>query len=271
METSPLVSVILATYNEKPDYIERSIQSILNQEYDNIELIVLDDSDNKETIRTIDRLSEQDGRIKVVRKAARMGFVPSLNEGLRLARGEYIARMDGDDIALPNRLSDQISYLTAHPDVDVLGGAMNVINEAGEKISQRVYPARGWRMKLYTIFRSPLGHPTVIFRRERLGDFNYDETFKKAEDIELWLRLRNEGVVFDNIKSLVLNYRVSGDMATKRNHSQFKALLRARIKNFNWRYWYFDLPSIVVAALYSIAPLSLMGYFYNRNTVTESR
>ena len=107
-KNKPLVSVIMATFNEQERFIKESIDSILGQTYQNLELLIADDSTNNDTIRVIDDFARRDNRVKVIRKESRMGFVKALNIALKEAKGEYIARMDGDDVALPDRFKKQI-------------------------------------------------------------------------------------------------------------------------------------------------------------------
>lgn len=261
--STPLVSVIMATYNEPKEYIEQAIKSILTQTYRNFELIILDDSTNKDTRDAIDNLKSSDKRVVVIRKDQRMGFVHALNEGLRLANGEFIARMDGDDISLPTRLEIQVKYLSENLDVDILGGGMNIIDELGNQISERAYPSKGLKLHLFSIFRNPLAHPTVMIRKSRLGDFRYDESFNKAEDLELWMRLRNRGAQINNLYDKLINYRVINNMGNKRNNSNFKASFRARKKNFNVNFIIFDTISIIMSFIYSIIPISLISFIYS--------
>ena len=107
MSKQSLVSVVMATYNEEPEIINKSIKSIQDQTYRNFELLIFDDSTNPETRNAIDAFTE-DERIKVFRSPERVGFVKSLNLGLKTAKGKYIARMDGDDIALPIRFEKEV-------------------------------------------------------------------------------------------------------------------------------------------------------------------
>src|SRR5574344_2119427 len=97
---NPLVTIVMATFNESPEMITKAINSILYQSYKNLELLILDDSTAIDSKNAIDSVVANDTRVKVIRKEQRMGFVPALNEGIRLSKGKYIARMDGDDIAL---------------------------------------------------------------------------------------------------------------------------------------------------------------------------
>lgn len=135
----PLVSVVMTSFNEKKEIIDKAILSILNQTYENFELLIFDDSTNVETKDAID-FYRHDPRVRVFRFSERLGFVKSLNRGLQEAKGDYIARMDGDDISLPIRFEKEVEYLEKNKDVSVIGGQINIINEYGVTISFRKYP-----------------------------------------------------------------------------------------------------------------------------------
>lgn len=269
MDKQPLISVIMATFNEKPKFITESIQSILDQTYSNFEFIILDDSTNDDTKTAIDKLASRDSRIKIIRKDERMGFVPALNEGLRLAKGDFIARMDGDDISYPYRFQMQIDYLREHPEIDILGGALDIIDEKSNVSSHRIYPMQGLSLKFYTILRDPIAHPTVMIRKERLKKWQYDESYKRGEDIELWLRLRNKGAQMSNLQKPLLKYRVIPNMETKRDSYHFKYVYKARLNNFNWKYCGFDIPSLIAAYMYQRLPVSLVRLVYGKENKTE--
>lgn len=263
MMDKPLVSVVMATFNEPVEYITASIKSILGQTYSNLELIIADDSTNEGTIAVIDRLQKEDERIVLIRKNKRMGFVPALNEGLKVARGEYIARMDGDDIADLNRLQTQVDYLHSHKNVDILGGSMDIIDHNGKIVSHRDYPLHGLKLLLWTAMRSPLAHPTVMFRRILVDSgYCYDESFPRAEDLEFWLRLRNAGFRMANTSQKLLNYRVVGDLAAKRGGDNFRFNYKARLKNLSTRYLLFDIFSICMVKLYCLMPQKLISVVY---------
>lgn len=265
MATGPLVSVVMPTYNEPPQVVREAIGSILHQTYSNWELFILDDSTSAETRRMIDRSVAGDRRVQVIRQEKKMGFVPALNLGIDLSRGQYVARMDGDDVSLPDRLAHQVAYLSAHPEVDILGGAMNLMDEAGQIRSMRTYPRGGIRLKAFTIFRSPLAHPTVMFRRRIVAEgFRYDPTFPKAEDLEFWLRLRNHGYRLGNMDEMLLNYRVLDSMVVKRDRTQFKWNFRARRRNLSLKYALYDMFSLCVSACYCVLPSFAVAYIYAR-------
>ena len=264
-ENRPLVSVIMATFNEPEKFISEAIPSILDQTYSNIELIIADDSTKEETTAVIDKFALKDNRVKVIRSKSRMGFVPALNIGLRTAKGGYIARMDGDDIAVSDRFEQQITYLESHPDIDVLGGAMNVINEHSEVTALRTYPKGGIKLLAWMSLRDPVGHPTVMFRRKIVEEGNiYDEYMNKGcEDTEFWFRLRNKGYKIQNLQIPLINYRITVDMADKRDRDNMANYI-ARKKNFSWKYLPFDCLSLLSIKSRMALPSSIISWLYSK-------
>lgn len=255
----------MATYNESPKFIIESISSILKQSYKKFELIIADDSTKVETIHEIDKFAANDKRVKIIRKGKRMGFVCALNIALKEAKGDYIARMDGDDISLPERFEKQVRYLDAHHDIDVLGGAMNIINERSEVTSVRRYPSGGYKLLLWMAIRTALGHPSVMFRRKIIDDgFYYNEIMNKGcEDTDLWLRLRNNGYHIANLNSIIVNYRVVVDMASKRKKDD-EVNYFARKNNFSFKYCIFDIISLIVFKIRINMPSNIYTWLYRK-------
>lgn len=262
MENLPLVSVVMATFNESADFISKAIESILEQTYNNLELLILDDSTSESIRGLIDSYESQDTRIKVIRKAERMKFIPALNIGLQCAKGKYVARMDADDIALKDRIEKQVNFMERNPAVAVCGGAINIINEKNEITGERFYPLKCKRMAIY---RNPLAHPTVIMRKENINNgFVYNEKLKNAEDLDLWLRYITNGYALCNLKDKLLNYRVCGDLAMKRGKEQFQTDLKIRISHFSFRFFFFSICSIVAGFLLTCLPLRIFSYLYKK-------
>lgn len=258
----PVVSVVMATYNETADFIRCSIESILGQTFQDLELLIIDDSTNLETILTIDELAN-DSRIITIREPMRIGFVKALNIGLKKAKGKYIARMDGDDIAEKNRLELQVSFLEQNPCYSVVGGAMNIINEEGVITSRRSYPASSFKLNLWSVFRNPIAHPTVMFRRNIVDQgLFYDETLMKSEDLEFWLRLMKNGYKLYNLPDILLNFRVSGDLGTKRAGDNFIYNYKARYKNFSWKSPVRSFLSLCMAKAYILMPEYIIKKVY---------
>jgi glycosyltransferase involved in cell wall biosynthesis len=266
----PVVSVVMATYNEPVDFIVSAIESVLNQTIRNIELIIVDDSTNKETIVAIDNYNK-DSRVIIIRDTKKIGFVPALNIGLKLAKGDYIARMDSDDISELNRLEREVLFLEENNKYSIVCTAIKIINENGVITSQRIFPPFSALYKIYAVFRCPFSHPTLLMRREIVDKgFYYDENFKKSEDAEFWLRLMKNGYLLTNTTEFLLRYRVCGDLSSKRRNEHWFFNHKARVKNFSFKYPLFSVMSVIVSFIYyKLTPRFMMTIWYkfqNKNS-----
>lgn len=206
----PLVTVLLPCYNGEL-YIEEAVRSMMNQTYSNLEILIIDDfsSDNSNAILT--RLAAEDNRIRLVRNEKNLKLIKTLNKGLDLANGIYIARMDADDISLPERIEKQMNFMLSNPEVDLCGTNYIMIDGEGIEMGASDYPLTNSEMKLNILFSSPLAHPTVIFKRDFIRDIGkYREDFLNAEDYELWIRVAINGVMA-NIEDKLLLYRWHGN------------------------------------------------------------
>lgn len=265
MQENLNVSVIMATYNEKPEYIKNAVESILSQTYQELELLVFDDSTKDETKNALDEYTS-DYRVKIFRYPERLGFVQALNKGLEMAQGRYIARMDADDIAYFDRLEKEAAYLDEHPEVDIVGGQMNIINEEGQVISSRVYPSGGMKLFLFSVIRNPLAHPTVMMRRELVDKgFRYDESLKMSEDLDLWLRILNASYKIANIQDTILNYRVADDFAEKRTkRQQMEYMAFVRKKNFSRKRLVHSILSVTFGWIFLHMPTEFIKKIYRK-------
>ncbi len=248
-DNKPLVSVIMATYNDNPHYLREAINSIINQTYKNIEILIMDDSTSDKTKEVIDSYN-YDRRVHVYREDKKLGFVPSLNKGLRLATGKYIARMDGDDISSLDRFEKQVSYLENNIKTDILGGQISIIDENGKITGARTYPLGGMKLVMFFTIRTPIAHPTVMFRRKLVDEgHEYDESMKKAEDIDFWIRMYNEGYRFNNLPDTLVDFRVESGFMEKRvtDHAQEEYVILARRRNFTWKKPIFSIMDFVMS------------------------
>ncbi len=273
IEKQPLVSVVMATYNDKPSFIHSALTSIINQTYENFELLIIDDSTDIETKTAIDSY-KFDTRVHIYRENNKIGFVPSLNKGLRLAKGDYIARMDGDDISDLNRFKIQVEYLDTHPLTDILGGQINIIDEDDNVTGFRSYPVGGVKLFSFFLIRSPVAHPAVMFRRKIVtAGFMYDESLKKAEDLDFWIRLYNAGYRFNNLENPILNFRVCPDFLEKRvmNHEQEFYVLNIRRNNFTWKRPVFSLLNLFIAIVRTFVPDILKIKLYEKENGMKPR
>jgi glycosyltransferase involved in cell wall biosynthesis len=186
----PLVSVLLAVHNGDR-FLAPAIESVLRQTLRDLELIVVDDASDDRTPETLAGVGDR--RLVVLRNESRLGLAASLNRGLDRADGPYVARLDADDLAMPNRLERQLSRVG---DVDVLGTAVLDLDEQGVVGTLHRNPESSRAVRWLSLFSSPFFHPTVLVARAALGDLRYDSSFLESEDYELWTRLleRAEGV-----------------------------------------------------------------------------
>ena len=198
------ISVVLSTYNEEK-YIAKSIQSILDQTYPYFEFIIVNDGSTDSTLQIVKSFT--DPRIVVIDKP-NSGLPDSLNRGITAAKYDWIARMDGDDIATHDRFERQVSYIKE--DSAVIGGQFISINEMGDPISGKVSnkPLSCAKCRSALLFgMSPLAHPTVLVKKELLIKYGgYDVNFRAAQDVELWSRLV-PFVKIINIPEPILFYR----------------------------------------------------------------
>lgn len=198
-----LVSVIIPSCNDGK-YLEKAINSILAQTYPNIEIIVIDSSDDRDTLAILEGYKE---KIHCYTQPKR-GVAAALNYALEHAKGEYIARMDADDISLPQRIFKQVSFLEENPEIDVVGAQCDVINEAGETVGE-IDPGyySDSEIKAKIIFENCIIHPTVMMRSKLIREgWRYDEKHY-AEDIRLWMKMAVKGVKFANMQEHFLLYR----------------------------------------------------------------
>lgn len=261
----PKVSLIMATFNDQPKYLNIAIESIINQSFKDWELIIVDDSNDANTIETIDRYSKKDNRIKVVRNnETKYGFVPALNVGLEKACGNYIGRMDGDDISYPMRLEKEVDFLEANLEIDVVGTQTAIIDENGNKTSEIRFPAHGVKFSVFQIFRCPMQHGTILMRSKLINHgIRYDEHFKRSEDLELWLRLQKKGYRLYNIQEILYDFRIVNSYAQKRNREHFKYNIMARWKNLSIRNPFPTLCGLFVSCLYYITPVKIKSWAYS--------
>jgi len=183
--TKPQISVIMSVYNGER-YLRESVDSILNQIFTDFEFIIIDDGSTDGTWAILN--SYADPRVRLVHNQKNIGLTCSLNKGLALASGEYVARQDADDVSLAERLEQQVRYLDIHPEVGLLGtGCWNLLPSG--KQQSMVLPQTDMGIRWYLLFGTVLMHPTVVFRRrlvEQVG--GYDPTIRVTQDYELWCR-----------------------------------------------------------------------------------
>lgn len=208
------ISVVMSVYNGEK-YLKQAVRSILSQTYKDFEFIIINDGSTDSSSVILGELARQDSRVRLVSRENK-GLIYSLNEGVKLAQGEYIARMDADDISMPERLEKQLKY-AENEGLAVCGTWAEGIDSLGNKINSLSYPPSMDRVKVFTLLHNPFIHPSVMFKKEvfeKVG--NYKKFFKHIEDYELWTR-----IVFrykaGNIPEILLSYRIHDEQITNKH------------------------------------------------------
>ena len=238
-EHDPVISVLMSVYNGEK-YLSEAIESILHQTFADFEFIIIDDASTDRSLGIIQTYAAIDNRIIMVVNKDNLGLTRSLNKGLHLARGEYIARMDADDISFPERFEKQLAYLCKNQDVWVLGGQIQRINASGEPIT----PSWVYKQKHYlwtALIKIPgIAHPTAMMRKDKIMAIGgYPEEFKYSQDQALWSKLFDYGFPIRTIPDIVLKYRtyaenVSSFFRTEQEKSSKEIRRRLIVKELGY-------------------------------------
>jgi len=228
VNTEPLVSVVMSVYNSD-QYLNEAIESILNQTYKNFEFIIIDDGSTDESLEVIKKYKAEDDRIVLISRENK-GLPYSLNEGISMAKGEYIARMDADDISLPDRLMEQVHYMVSNPGIGICGTWAEVFGD-GISFSILKHPEKHCELFPKLLFSVCFVHPSVMFRTSIImgQSDRYNEEYVCAQDYELWLKLIKK-TEFGNIPKVLLKYRQTSNSITSTMNSS-KSNLRYHLLN----------------------------------------
>jgi len=254
----PLVSVVMPIKGCDPTFLERSIESVLKQTLTNLELLLIVDavgwSFDKSLLNVLERF-KNDERLRIIANK-QQGFVEALNTGLSVARGKYIARMDGDDISLPQRLELQVETIEKEK-IDFVGGWAYVINEQGETVGKLTPPTDAQTIKRRIMLHNPFLHSSVTFKKSILAYSGlYNQALFGAEDYDLWLRLISLGYVCVNLPNFVLLLREASNSILRGNRWKTTRANYAKAKVMGLTRWGYHDP---LSITYCFAgPFSLM-------------
>ncbi len=210
---NPYVTVLMSAYNAET-FIGEAIESILDQTFTDFEFIIVNDGSKDSTREIIQSYRNKDGRIKVLNNRVNKGLIYSLNRGLNEAGGKYIARMDADDISLPNRLETQVSFMESHDEVGVSSAWMKTFGEGKETVWQS--PQDHEEIMATLFCNNCLWHPVAIIRKDILDEYSlrYDPDYPKAEDYKLWLDIAKHKKLA-NIPEILHRYRIHDRQKTR--------------------------------------------------------
>jgi len=208
MSTYPRVSVLMPVYNGEK-YLHQAIDSILGQTFTDFEFLIINDGSTDSSAELIE--SYNDPRIRLVHNKTNLKLIETLNKGIRLARGQYIARMDCDDISMSERLSKQVAFMDAHPEVDILGTGFYVIDSNGKPSHKVLFPLNHHFLCWSLCFYCPICHPSVLIKKNAVVKVGgYDPEMLHAEDYDLWYRLSKKAKLA-NLPDILLYLRKHKD------------------------------------------------------------
>jgi glycosyltransferase involved in cell wall biosynthesis len=228
---SPLVSVVMPCHTEK--YLVEAVQSILDQTYPNFELIAICDPDNMDIVRALHGF--KDRRIKAVDTQFKVNVSDKMNLARALTRGKYVARMDSDDLAHPDRLEKQVAFLDAHPDIGVVGTQMEYVNEDGtHKEWLRLptsFPHILWALPRY----NPIANPAVMMRAEIFRELWHDPAITTVEDYDYWVRAARLTKI-ENLPDYLHKYRIHPANTSKNNdeRNHWVPAIQEKAKGIFW-------------------------------------
>lgn len=210
------ITVIMSVYNGEK-FLEEAIGSILKQTFSNFEFIIIDDGSEDTSMKIIKNFT--DNRISIIENKKNIGLSASLNNGIKLSKGKYIARMDADDISLPERLEKQYNFMERNPNIGIVGAGYHLINDAGERMGTYIYPDNPvtihWKLLVGPVFP----HPTVMMRKKVLieNHLSYNEEYSVTQDYEFWCKMIQftEG---SNLPEALIKYR---------HHDQSKSIIES--------------------------------------------
>ena len=233
----PKVSVIMSTFNSKEEHLRSSIESILNQSYKDIELIIVNDGSQFKDIEIIK--SYDDNRIVLINNEKNIGLAASLNKAIKMSRGEYIARMDSDDVSLKRRIEKQVKFMEKNPHIDIVGTYARFFGDS-KKVS--LTPLINMReIYIMLLMETTLLHPTVMIRKSFIeqNELLYNELFTYAQDFDMWARCSELGNIEIMPEILVYIRKHAKQISTEKKNLQkkfAKKILKRQLDNFGVDY-----------------------------------
>lgn len=254
------ISVVMPVYNcEK--YLKEAIDSVINQTYSNLELIIIDDCSTDNSVNIIN--SYHDERIILIRNDKNLGIAKTLNKGIEISKGKYLARMDADDICYLHRLEIQYNFMENNLDIGMCGSSVEVFTESNTNIHE--CPVGDDEIKVLQMFNTAFAHPSVMIRKNILDkyDLRYDDFYEGMEDYELWIRM-SQITKLANIKEVLLKYRSHSGQVTKKVSSlqcQRMKIIKERIlKNLNENFTQEDVEILMMYSTNEIFKHEYMIY-----------
>lgn len=264
----PLVSVVMSSFRDKPEVLDRAIDSVLGQDHRQLEVFVIFEPGDANGARV--KAKYDDPRMVVIESRERLGRCRAYNVGISKSKGRYVARMDSDDQCLPHRISAQLAYFREHPELAVVGSWVQLYDRDGKRCGERRFPTSHEAFIRHLPWVNPICHPTVIWDVNKVGrDTLFDPGFNAAcDDMELWLRMVSLGHRFASMPEVLLNY--TQPPGYSRNRQNWRYMFMARAKH--WRL-ILRHPRLVlglpVSAIFSVSPQFVIDQFTGRSRFSD--
>jgi glycosyltransferase involved in cell wall biosynthesis len=265
------ISVLISVYkNDNSVYLNEALLSIWDKQiFKPFQVVLIQDGIVSESLRDIishwrQKLNE---KLVFIENTENIGLTKSLNKGLKYCSGDFIARMDSDDISCHDRFKLQIEFFNKNKDIDVLGGSMQEFSQNNELLFVRKYPTSNVEVIRQISISSPLCHPAVMFRRRVFDEGNYyNERYITSQDIDLWFHLILKGYKISNIENIILLFRVNDDLVKRRNITkginEFRIYIKGIIKLYGFSY---RLVYPLIRFFFRLMPDFIIKYVYQSN------
>lgn len=251
-ETQPLITVLLPCYNAMP-FLPEALDSIINQTYSNLEILCINDGSTDDTASVLEAYAANDPRIRVIHNETNLRLIRTLNKGIDLASGEYIARMDADDISMPTRIEMELNFMLENPEIDIVGCGVINIDESGVRLSKKIVRQRHCKANLFaSFFYVPIGHPELLIKTSvlKMNQFLYEDHVLHSEDYELWARLLRLGYNLHNMSDYLLYFRINSQSVSRKYTSiqdkNFVECARKHIEAYSGRLIDTEVMQVVV-------------------------
>ena len=246
------LSVIIPVYRPNFVHLSKAIESLNAQSFKNFDVIWIFSGVLDTTV--VEQINNSAVFVSTFVVAPGNGLSAALNSGLDIVSSDYVARFDADDICHPQRFEIQLNFLISNPDIDICGSDIVIVNAEDEVVAKRYYPSSDKIIRRAFLLYSPLAHPALMFRKRIFDGYRYNESFSFAEDLELFLRLRNRRIVFHNLPYPLLQYR---ELRVVRSRNHLYSNFRARLKNVKY---FRDLFSVGFSFALLMMPSRLVAF-----------
>ncbi len=231
MNVTPKISLIMSVYNGE-DYLSEAIESVLKQTFKDFELIIINDCSTDSTAEILNKFAELDDRVKVHTNEVNLRLPSSLNKAITLAQGKYIARMDADDICLPDRLEKQYSFMEENPNVALSSCRFMTLKNGVISSGGCGGKSDNDSIKALLLVTNPILHPGIIAKADAIRDLGYDKNFTCTEDMELWTRFVMAGYRIEILPEYLMIYRLHDKQITETTLDKQRKEVVAIQKNY---------------------------------------